>query len=433
MKAGWEVKTLGDVCRLLNGRAYKKPELLSHGKYPVLRVGNFFTNNNWYFSDLELPEDKYCDNGDLLYAWSASFGPRVWEGGKVIYHYHIWKVEPKAQQIDKRYLYYFFDWDKERIKNEQGAGTTMIHVSKTSMDARKIPLPPLEEQKRIVSILDEAFEGLDRARENAEANLKSARELFTASSKKLILNDPIQPSVSTSKDNIIDLTNEIERKKKDKKFRGPLVLGADRFPEIPNGWFWSSPEQLSNNIVDCLHKTPQWSDSGKLCLRTTNFKPNFLDLTSARYVSDETYAKRIVRLEPKQGDVLYSREGGILGIACEFPSGLEACLGQRMMMFRLRREWILPTYFCWVMNSDFILKEVKRLTGGAAAPHLNIGDIRRFPIPVPPMAIQHQIVKELGQFQQSHNQLLKKLRTKLQDISDLRQSLLQRAFAGELT
>ena len=153
-KTGWELRTLGEVCSLLNGRAYKKPELLSHGKYPVLRVGNFFTNNNWYFSDLELPEDKYCDNGDLLYAWSASFGPRVWEGGKVIYHYHIWKVEPKAQQIDKRYLYYFFDWDKERIKNEQGAGTTMIHVSKTSMDARKITLPPLEEQKRIVFRLD---------------------------------------------------------------------------------------------------------------------------------------------------------------------------------------------------------------------------------------------------------------------------------------
>ena len=306
-------------------------------------------------------------------------------------------------------------------------------INRNDVYALQIPLPPLEEQKRIVSILDEAFEGLDRARENAKANLKSARELFTASSKKLMLNDPIQPSGDTSKNNIINLIDEIERKKEDKKFRGPLVLGADTFPEIPTSWFWSSPEQLSTNIVDCLHTTPEWSDSGKVCLRTTNFQPNFLDLTSSRYVSDETYAKRIVRLEPKPGDVLYSREGGILGIACEFPPGLEACLGQRMMMFRLRREWILPTYFCWVMNSDFILKEVTRLTGGAAAPHLNIGDIRRFPIPVPPMAIQRQIVEELGQFHQSHNQLLEKLRTKLQDISDLRQSLLQKAFAGELT
>ena len=64
-----------------------KPELLAEGKYPVLRVGNFFTSNKWYFSDLELDETKYCDNGDLLYAWSASFGARMWEGEKVIYHF----------------------------------------------------------------------------------------------------------------------------------------------------------------------------------------------------------------------------------------------------------------------------------------------------------------------------------------------------------
>ncbi|MCF5049953.1 restriction endonuclease subunit S, partial [Pseudomonas simiae] len=77
-------KALEEVCRFINGRAYKQPELLGQGKYPVLRVGNFFTNDNWYYSDLELDEDKYCDKGDLLYAWSASFGPRIWEGDKVI-------------------------------------------------------------------------------------------------------------------------------------------------------------------------------------------------------------------------------------------------------------------------------------------------------------------------------------------------------------
>ena len=89
---GWEVKKLKDVSTLLNGRAYKQNELLDEGKYKVLRVGNFFTNNTYYYSDLELESDKYCDNGDLLFAWSASFGAFIWDGEKVIYHYHIWKV-----------------------------------------------------------------------------------------------------------------------------------------------------------------------------------------------------------------------------------------------------------------------------------------------------------------------------------------------------
>ena len=69
---GWQKTALEANATLLNGRAYKQDELLDSGKYPVLRVGNFFSNRGWYYSDLELDDDKYCDNGDLLYAWSAS-------------------------------------------------------------------------------------------------------------------------------------------------------------------------------------------------------------------------------------------------------------------------------------------------------------------------------------------------------------------------
>ena len=58
------------------------------------------SNNNWYFSNLELDESKYCDNNDLLYAWSASFGPFIWNGGKVIYHYHIWRVDVNEDIIE---------------------------------------------------------------------------------------------------------------------------------------------------------------------------------------------------------------------------------------------------------------------------------------------------------------------------------------------
>ena len=175
---GWHKRKLNEVCELINGRAYSKPELLSDGKYPVLRVGNFFTNNHWYYSDLELEERKYCDTGDLLYAWSASFGPRIWTGGKVIFHYHIWKVAPDPLLIDKKFLFHFLSWDTEKIKIDQGAGTTMIHVSKSSMDERDILLPPLPEQHRIVAILDTAFDHIATARANCEANLLNARAIF---------------------------------------------------------------------------------------------------------------------------------------------------------------------------------------------------------------------------------------------------------------
>jgi len=151
---GWEEKRVEEICTLINGKAYKRDELLAIGKYRVLRVGNFFTNDHWYYSDLELDESKYCDKEDLLYAWSASFGPRIWNEEKVIYHYHIWKVIPDGKLVTRDFLFTLFEWDKEKIKEEQGTGTTMIHVSKGSMEKRLVPLPPIQEQHRIVHQLD---------------------------------------------------------------------------------------------------------------------------------------------------------------------------------------------------------------------------------------------------------------------------------------
>ena len=150
----WEEKKIIEICRLINGKAYKKKELLNEGKYRVLRVGNLFTNKHWYHSDLELAEDKYIDKGDLIYAWSASFGPRIWTEEKVIYHYHIWKVIPDNKLVTKEFLHLLFEWDKEKIKKAQGTGTTMIHVGKGSMEDREILLPPLNQQKQIVKNLN---------------------------------------------------------------------------------------------------------------------------------------------------------------------------------------------------------------------------------------------------------------------------------------
>jgi restriction endonuclease S subunit len=149
----WTETTLGEVAVFYNGKAYKQDELLASGKYRVLRVGNFFSNGNWYWSDLELDANKYCDFGDLLYAWSASFGPRIWTDEKVIYHYHIWKVEVKPLQVEKKFLYYWLEDDVQRMKRDAGTGSIMMHITKGEIEARAIALPPLGEQKRIVEIV----------------------------------------------------------------------------------------------------------------------------------------------------------------------------------------------------------------------------------------------------------------------------------------
>ena len=144
--------SMGEVLTFLNGRAYKQQELLGTGKYPVLRVGNFYTNSSWYYSDLELDEEKYCNTGDLLYSWAATLGPKIWDGGKCIFHYHIWKILFDESKIDKTYLYYYLQHDLSEI-SKSTTQSTMVHVSMGSMKERKIKIPPYDEQRRIARLI----------------------------------------------------------------------------------------------------------------------------------------------------------------------------------------------------------------------------------------------------------------------------------------
>ena len=173
----WKEYKLGEICDVINGRAYKQEELLNEGKYRVLRVGNIFQGNNWYYSDLELPEDKYCNKGDLLYAWSCGFAPYIWEGEKTIYHYHIWKLVEKQSLVNKSFLYYYLIENTKRFLGGTH-GSVMLHLTKKEMEEQFIKLPPLQTQQKIASILkslDDKIEVNRKINENLE---QQAQALF---------------------------------------------------------------------------------------------------------------------------------------------------------------------------------------------------------------------------------------------------------------
>ena len=167
-KSGWKLVKFGEVATLINGRAYKRAELLNEGT-PVLRIQNLNGGNRWYYSDLQLPDDKYCEEDDLLFAWSASFGPYIWKGPKAIYHYHIWKVLP-SPELDKRFAFHLLDFLTQSVK-DAAHGVAMLHITKGKMEAWEMLLPPLTEQKRIANILD-AADALRAKRREAIADLE---------------------------------------------------------------------------------------------------------------------------------------------------------------------------------------------------------------------------------------------------------------------
>lgn len=172
--------TLGECLRLINGRAYLQHELLDEGT-PIIRIQNLNGGNRWYYSNLDLPYDKHCENGDLLFAWSATFGPYIWSGAKSIYHYHIWKIETK-QQLDKTFAYYLLQSITREIKNAS-RGASMLHMTKSGMEAWPIKLPPMEEQKEFaafVSKLDSIHDAMEKSQSKIIDKSKSLQhQAFT--------------------------------------------------------------------------------------------------------------------------------------------------------------------------------------------------------------------------------------------------------------
>ena len=168
----WVYSTIGRHISLLNGRAYKQEELLDEGKYRVLRVGNFNTNSKWYYSNLELEDNKYVNKGDLLYLWATNFGPEIWTEEKAIYHYHIWKLEFDKTDINQDYLYIWLESDKNKIQQNTN-GSTMVHITKNMMEERRISLPNFEEQQTIGSL----FRTLDDLLASYKNNLANYQSL----------------------------------------------------------------------------------------------------------------------------------------------------------------------------------------------------------------------------------------------------------------
>lgn len=172
---GWEVKKLIEVSSLINGRAYKQNELLSEGKYKVLRVGNFFTNSNFYYSNLELEDEKYCYKGDLLFAWSASFGAFIWDEDKTIFHYHIWRVLFDKAILDIHYYQYLLNTMTSFFMNDVH-GIGMVHLTKSGMEQYELPLPPLPLQ----CLFAQRIEQIEREKSEVQKSIQDLETLLAS-------------------------------------------------------------------------------------------------------------------------------------------------------------------------------------------------------------------------------------------------------------
>ncbi|WP_404360400.1 restriction endonuclease subunit S [Methylotuvimicrobium sp. KM1] len=441
---GWACERLGNVLNVINGRAYKKHEMLQEGT-PLLRVGNLFTSNEWYYSNLELEPDKYIDNGDLIYAWSASFGPFIWDGGKVIFHYHIWKLDLFDDlSLYKKYLYLYLLAITEEIK-ASGSGIAMIHMTKERMEKLVVMVPPLAEQHRIVAKVDELMALCDQLEQQqtdsiaahqtlVETLLKTLTDsenaeqlaqnwavlsehfdtLFTTEHSiaqlkqtilqlavmgKLVPQDPNDEPVSVLLEKIAEEKECLVKEGKIKKQKElPEISEEEKAFELPEGWDWIKFGYLAEFINGDRGKNypnrSEYVEAGMPWVNTGHIETNgHLSKTEMNFISQEKYDS-LKSGKIKKGDLVYCLRGATFGKTAFVEPYNKGAIASSLMIIRPYIEE-LNKYIYKYLVSPLGREQIFRFDNGSAQPNLSANSVMLYAFPLPPLAEQHRIVAKV--------------------------------------
>lgn len=319
-------------------------------------------------------------------------------------------------------IFIYFQLDSYEIKSKMrtlaSTTTNISNISSAKLNELILKIPPLNEQKRIVTKIEELFSLI----ESVEKNFLNLKRLLIKYKKSFL--------ESSLKGN---LTHEWRKSNaKMGAITKSLITHNAILPHAIENWVMKRIEDVVDNIVDCPHSTPHWTEKGLLCARTSDFKPFHLNTSTMRFVSKKSYDERIKKLKPISGDVLYSREGAILGIACQIPPATILCMGQRMMLFRCSTEYLDGKFLTAVLNSEIVLSKVRELTTGTASPHLNVRDIKLFYIPIPPIMEQREIISLLELHHSLIDGMSGWIENNMRHLKTLKHQILQMTFEGKL-
>ncbi|HHQ4592342.1 TPA: restriction endonuclease subunit S [Aeromonas veronii] len=478
---GWAELRLGAAINVLNGRAYKKHEMLESGT-PLLRVGNLFTSDKWYYSDLELEPEKYIDNGDLIYSWSASFGPFIWNGGRVIYHYHIWKMDIfDPDSLDKHFMCLYLDAISASIK-ASGNGIAMVHMTKEKMEQLVIPIPPISEQHRIVAKVDELMALCDQLEQHSESQLAAHQTLvetllatltdscdadelaqnwarlsthfdtlFTTEASidalkqtilqlavmgKLVPQDPSDEPTSALLERIAAEKARLVKEKRIKKEKLLPAISEDEKPfELPQGWEWCHLKDIIT-IMDagwspaCPPESSPDIDTWGVLKTTAVQTLEYREYENK--VLDKTKTPR-PEYEVMVGDILITRAGpkNRVGISCLVEKTRpKLMISDKIIRFHLVEVGLSERFISLCLNAGATAVYIDDSKSGMAESQMNISQdkLKLAPIPLGPIKEQNHIMDRVDQLMTLCDQLKSRLQTNQQTQLKLVDSLVEQAF-----
>jgi type I restriction enzyme, S subunit len=382
MTGRWEITTLDKISENLDSKRIPITKgKRSPGGIPYYGASGVVD----FVSDHLFDEDLLCvseDGANLLartYPIAFSINGKSWVNN----HAHVLRFKDKTtQRFVEAYLNHI-------SLAEFVSGMAQPKLNQAMLNRIPIPFPPLSDQKRIVAILDEAFVAIDKAKANADRNLKNAKELFESYVQELL----------GKTDNTWALTR----------------LGD--ICKINDGTHFS-PKNIS--VGDYMYITAK------------NIKPYNIDLSNISYVSKKDHAEIYTRCSPVKGDVLYIKDGATAGIASINTLEEEFSMLSSVALLKCSDK-ILNTFLVHYMNSQGGKKNFLGYIDGAAITRLTLVKIKNVCLPLPPVREQQTIVRHLDRLRSESQKLESIYCTKLKILEELKKSLLQKAFTGKIT
>ncbi len=400
MKQGWEVRKLGDVCELINrGVSPKYTEtdglIVLNQKCIRNHEVNYELARTHDSKVKPVSHEKLIQIGDVLInsTGTGTLGRVAQirdEPNHATVDSHITIVRPLANVFYNDFFGYALILIEEEIaKRGEGCGGQTELARSTLKNEFNISYPKsLPEQQRIVAILDEAFAAITQAKANAEQNLRNAKELFESYLQSV-------------------------------------------FENKGEGWEEKSLKEVCAKITDGTHQTPKYFDDGVIFLSSKNVTSGKIDWNNIKYIDEKQHLEMHKRVAPKVGDILLAKNG-TTGVAAMVDRDLVFDIYVSLAHIRVLDE-VTPNFMLYFINSPAAKKQFNKRLKGIGVPNLHLEEIREVEISFPKSKDEQNIlVQKLDALSTETKQLETIYQQKINDLDELKKSILQKAFAGEL-
>jgi type I restriction enzyme S subunit len=317
----------------------------------------------------------------------------------------------------------------------QATGSTRKRITRKKLSAFDFPIPPIQEQKRIVEKLDSLLAQVDtiQQRLNTLPNIiKRFRQSVLAAAVSGKLTEQWRDSNNFNV-NIDELKLKIVNERKELGFKTPRNVGnidLESVPfEIPTSWKWEMMGNLSVKITDGAHNTPKVFDEGHPYLMAKDLTKGKLDFSENRFISEKDHRELYNKCRPEVGDLLIVNIGAGTGNNVSVNVSFEFSF--KNIAIIKNPSFIESKYLKWYFDSQK-QRIFNEQTRGGAQPFLSLTVLNNLEFALPPIEEQTEIVRLVEQYFALADTLEKHLKNAKQRVDNLTQAILAKAFKGEL-